>query len=215
MLVFVIMVSAGKKSNAIRKGVLNMISACLKEGVLMKGEKSKIHHCPPGSILYCSLMFFFLALSSVAAQEKTDDQFYPYTLGVGAEASQNTRKWFALDYGAMVDRFIAYREDGRGLLLAGIRGYMITDLKSISGTEAALFLRVNMFRIGPGSIYSQLSWGFSSYREDTIEARTLLADFTIGYRAFFLDGFYVEPYFRSGFPFRMAFGLMAGHRFTF
>ena len=38
---------------------------------------------------------------------------------------------------------------------------------------------------------------------------------TLGYRGFFLNGFYFEPYFRTGFPFRMGFRLMAGHWFAF
>ena len=163
---------------------------------------------------YCILLLFALALSPMAAQDKTNDEFYPYSLGAGGEANQSTRVGFALGYGAAIDRYIAYVE-GNGILLAGLKGYLLTDFASISGAEADVYIRLNMFRLGRGAFFSQLSWGYTSYKEDDIHAQTLLADFTLGYRGFFSNGFYIEPYFRAGFPFRMAFGLMAGHRFAF
>ena len=161
--------------------------------------------------LFSGLLFFLLApLSPIAAE----DQLFPYTLGVGAEANQNTREGLAFSYGAALDRHLAYT-NGKSMLLVGVKGYMLTDFNSISGTEADVYLRLNAFWLGPGSFFGQLSWGFSGYKEDDIDVKTMLADFTIGYRFFFLGGFYAEPYFRAGFPFRIGFGVMAGHRFAF
>jgi hypothetical protein len=92
---------------------------------------------------------------------------------------------------------------------------MITDFNSIAGTEADLYIRLNLFNLGPSEVFTQLSWGYASYKEDEINAQTMLADFTLGYRVFFLGGFYAEPYVRTGFPLRLGFGIMAGHRFAF
>jgi hypothetical protein len=164
---------------------------------------------------FCCVLLLTMALSPIAAQEKTNDQFYPYTLGAGMEMNQNTRSNFAMNYGAAIDRFVAYNKNGGGMILAGLKGYMITDLFSITGAEADIYVRLNLFNLGPGVVFTQLGWGYADYREEEIYAQTMLADFTIGYRVFFANGFYAEPYFRTGFPLRMGFGIMAGHRFAF
>ena len=163
-------------------------------------------------ISICSLLLL-MPLPYLSSQEMTGDQQFPYTLGAGAELNQNTRKGFAFSYGAAVDRIIAYM-NGDGVLLAGVRGFMITDFTSIKATEADVYIRLNTFKLGPGKFFGQLSWGYAGYQEESIDAQTMLMDFTLGYRAF-LGGFYAEPYLRCGFPFRMAFGLLAGHRFSF
>jgi len=157
---------------------------------------------------------FLLSPSPLSAQEKTNDEIYPYALGGGAEVNLNTREGIAMGYGAAVDRYISYA-GGKGILLAGVKASMQTDFGGISGTEAGAYLRLNLLEAGPGFFFSQLGWGYSTYREDAITANAMLMDFTLGYRGFFLNGFYFEPYFRTGFPFRMGFGLMAGHWFAF
>jgi hypothetical protein len=167
-----------------------------------------------GGFLSCAL-FFVLALSPALAREKTNAQFYPYALGAGMEMNQNTRSGFAMNYGMVIDRYVAYNKKGGGMILAGLKGYMITDLNSIAGTEADVYVRLNLFHLGPGAVFTQLGWGYAIYNEEEINAHVLLADFTVGYRIFFAGGFYAEPYFRTGFPLKMGFGIIAGHRFAF
>jgi hypothetical protein len=132
-------------------------------------------------------------------------------MGAGAEMNLNTRNGPALGYGAAVDRTIG----SSGLIAAGLRAALETDFSGVSGTEANLYFRLYLYKRDFGGLYTQLGWGYSAYREDLINAQTMLLDFTAGYRVFFLGGFYVEPYFRTGFPFRLGVGLMAGHWFDF
>ena len=179
----------------------------------------KIHHaCTKKLVLFCFPLFFMTALLPLAAQQGGQvlppDIQWPYTLGGGAEININTRAGAAMGYGASVDRIFAYHGD-TGIFLVGAKGSMETDFNGISGTEADIYIRLNLFRLGPGSFFTQLTWGYATYREVDMAPQTMLADITVGYRVFFLKGFYVEPYFRAGFPFLIGGGLMAGHRFSF
>ena len=168
------------------------------------------------SIKFFLLCSFFLAIgvSSLVARDIAGDRAYPYSLGAGLEMNLNTREGLAMGYGAGLDRYFLYIKD-RGVLLAGVKAAMETDFSGISGTEVDLYLRMNLFKLGPGSIFTQVSWGFCSYAEDEIQVRTMHTDFTVGYRFFFLRGFYIEPYVRTGFPFIFGAGIMAGHWFSF
>jgi hypothetical protein len=107
------------------------------------------------------------------------------------------------------------RYAGTEYVLAGIRGAMDTDFKGVTGTEAALYLRLYLFKPDAGGAFTQLGWGFASFREDDNQRQNMLLDFTLGYRLFFFKGFYAEPYFRTGFPLRLGGGIMAGHWFDF
>jgi hypothetical protein len=161
-----------------------------------------------GSFLLLSLVFAFSA-SWLSAQEESE-RVYPYTLGAGIEGNLNTREGFALGYGAALDRYL-----GSEYVLAGLRGAMDTDLKGVSATEAALYLRLYVFKPDAGGAFTQLGWGFASFREDENQRQNMLLEFTLGYRLFLLGGFYLEPYFRTGFPMRIGMGIMAGHWFDF
>jgi hypothetical protein len=154
-------------------------------------------------------LIFVLVSPFIGAQEKAE-RVFPYTLGGVAETNLNTREGFALGYGVALDRYL-----GSEYVLAGIRGAMGTDFKGVSETEAALYLRLYVFKPDAGGVFTQLSWGFSSFQEDENDQQNMLLDFSIGYRLFFLSGFYVEPYFRTGFPMRIGLGIMAGHWFDF
>jgi|GEM_PF-1382558 len=164
--------------------------------------------------LFCLLFLFAFGFSSLTAEEVSNDRAYPYSLGGGVEMNLNTREGAAMGYGAALDRYFIYAED-KGLLRAGVRFAMQSDFDGISATEGDIFVRYNLLRLGPGDIFTQLSWGFSSYREDEIMANTMLTGFSAGYRFYFLGGFYVEPYIRTGFPFLFGTGVMAGHWFSF
>jgi hypothetical protein len=154
-------------------------------------------------------LIFIFAASFISAQEN-EERVYPYSLGAGVETNLNTREGFALGYGAAVDRYV-----GSEYVLAGIRGAMSTDFNGVAETEAGLYLRLYLVKPNAGGLFTQLGWGFASFREDENQHQNMLLDFTLGYRLYFLKGFYVEPYFRTGFPFRAAAGLMAGHWFDF
>jgi hypothetical protein len=147
-------------------------------------------------------------MPSPGAQET--QRIYPYTLGAGAEVNQNTRESTALGYGVALDRTL-----GSERFLAGLRGFMDNDYSGISAVEGEFYLRLNLIKLGPGWAFSQLGWGFVSFREEENQVQNMLLDFTMGYRLFFLGGFYVEPYIRTGFPVRLGAGIMAGHWFDF
>jgi hypothetical protein len=92
---------------------------------------------------------------------------------------------------------------------------MGTDFQGVAVTEAGLYLRLNLVKVGPGRFFTQLGWGISSYQEDENQRQSMSLDYSLGYRFFFLGGFYAEPYFRTGFPLRLGIGLAAGHWFDF
>jgi hypothetical protein len=146
---------------------------------------------------------------ALGAQEKSREQF-PYTLGGGIEYGLNTRENFALGYTAALDRFFF-----TPIFSAGIRGTMYDDFKSVTSSEAELTMRLSLFKIGPGEIYTQLGWGWAFYREDERQMNTYIMDASLGYRFFFLGGFYAEPFIRGGYPFELSVGILAGHWFSF
>jgi hypothetical protein len=168
---------------------------------------------PPPQLLYSSLLLlpviFALAIPFAGAQEN-DERVFPYTLGAGIEGNLNTREGFALGYGIALDRHV-----GSEYILAGLRGAMGNDFNGVTETEASLYLRLYLFKPDAGGVFTQLGWGFTSFREDETHRQDMLLDFTLGYRLYFLNGFYVEPYFRTGFPLRAGMGVMAGHWFDF
>jgi hypothetical protein len=127
-----------------------------------------------------------------------------------AESNLNTREGFALNYGISADRVVLSE-----YLLAGLRGAMSTDFQGVSGTEAALYLRLYVFKPDAGGAFAQFGWGFASFREDEVQRQRMLVDAVLGYRWFFFKGFYAEPYVRVGFPLRFGMGIAAGHWFDF
>jgi hypothetical protein len=155
------------------------------------------------------ILFSLCTLPFLAAQET--GRVYPYALGAILELNQNTRERAALGYGASLDRYLPSE-----YLLAGIRGSLGTDFNGISMTEAAVYLRLYLFKPDAGGLYTQLGWGASFFREDgEDQRRTMRLDVSLGYRFFFLKGFYVEPYLCAGFPLRAGAGIVAGHWFDF
>ncbi|MDR1785339.1 MAG: hypothetical protein LBR23_02570 [Spirochaetaceae bacterium] len=167
-----------------------------------------------GIVLLCALLS--LAVSPAGAQEKTakTDVDFPYTLGAAMELNMFTREGSSFGYGAALDRYII-----PGYILGGLRGVLSVSGDAINTTEAEVYLRLNMAKIDVpiigGYVFSQFAWGFTSLREETNTLYTFSLNYTLGYRAFFLGGFYVEPYVRAGYPVRMAAGVSAGHWFNF
>jgi hypothetical protein len=92
---------------------------------------------------------------------------------------------------------------------------MTTDFQGVSATEAALYLRLYLFKPAAGGLFTQFGWGFASFREDENQRQGMLVDLTLGYRLYVYKGFYAEPYIRTGFPLRFGAGLTAGHWFDF
>jgi hypothetical protein len=168
----------------------------------------------PWRILFGLALFFLLLAKGPVLYAQEAGQEYPYSLGGGAEMNLNSREGAALGYGAALDRHIGYIGD-QSILLAGVKAALNTNFSGINGSEVDVYLRLYVFKYGFSGAFTQLGWGYASYREDVINAQTMLMEFTVGWRQFFLDGFYVEPYFRTGFPYRIAVGLMAGHWFDF
>jgi hypothetical protein len=150
-----------------------------------------------------------LVVPAAGAQEKSREDF-PYTLGGGIEYGLNTRENFAMGYTVALDRFFFIP-----IFSVGIRGTMYNDFKSITATEAELTMRLSFLKIGPGDIFTQLGWGWAFYQEDDRKISTYIMDAALGYRFFFLGGFYVEPFVRGGYPFEVNIGVLAGHWFSF
>jgi hypothetical protein len=97
----------------------------------------------------------------------------------------------------------------------GIRGSMDRDYHTISNFGAAACIRLYPFKLGPGGVFAQFSFGLGSWQEDDRRETTFVTDWAAGFQYFFLGGFYAEAYVRSGFPSQWAFGILAGHLFTF
>jgi hypothetical protein len=163
------------------------------------------------SALYAMLLFIVPACfgAAVFAQEE-EWQRFPYALGAGLETNMNTRRGWAQGYAAVLDRHLFDEH-----FLLGFRGGMNTDYQGISTTEGLLFFRLYPYKPDLGGAFTQLGWGVSSFQEDENKQQVLLFEFSAGFRFFFLGGFYVEPYMRTGFPFQLGAGVLAGHRFSF
>ena len=166
------------------------------------------------AVILCFLFSITLGVSSLAADDASKAREFPYSLGGGIEGNFNTREGIAMAYGVALDRYFLYSGDS-GILQLGVKGYMQTDFEGISGTELDFYMRLNMANFGSGKLFGQVSLGHCSYREDEINVSTMHMDFTFGYRAYLLDGFYIEPYVRTGFPFLLGAGIMIGHWFSF
>jgi hypothetical protein len=92
---------------------------------------------------------------------------------------------------------------------------MFNDYKSISSSEFEATARLNLVHLWLGDFFMQLGAGWAFYREDEREINTYTMDAVAGYRFFFLNGFYAEPFVRMGYPFEVNMGIMAGHWFSF
>ncbi|MDR1900181.1 MAG: hypothetical protein LBQ55_09250 [Treponema sp.] len=163
------------------------------------------------------LIVFFAALAAAnapfaraqdARKTSEDWQTFPYALGGGIETNMNAREGWAVGFGAAADRHITK------YLTAGLRGMMTTQ-EGIISTEAWLFARLYVFKMGAGGAFTQLGGGISFFQEEDRRPTSFLLEYSAGYRYFFLRGFYAEAAVRMGFPFQWGLGLTAGHWFNF
>ena len=122
----------------------------------------------------------------------------------------NTREGWAQGWAVTAARHVLSK-----YMLVGIRGLMNTDYRGVTEMEAGAFLRAYPFKLGLGGAFAQVGFGISSFSEEDRRRLTLLLDYSVGFRFFFLGGFYTEAYVRSGYPFRFGGGLVVGHRFNF
>jgi hypothetical protein len=149
------------------------------------------------------------ARAQEARTESGDWQTFPYTLGGGIETNMNSREGWAVGFGVTIDRHITE------YLSAGFRGMMTTSQESVVATEAWLFTRLYVFKMGAGGAFTQLGGGMSFFQEEERRPTSFLLEYSAGYRYFFLRGFYAEAAVRMGFPFQWGIGLSAGHWFNF
>jgi hypothetical protein len=147
---------------------------------------------------------------AVNAQEVPAWHNYPWSLGGGVEANQGSKLGWAQGYVIALDRrFFSNR------LTIGLRGSMDSDYRTVSNFGGLFTLRAYPFKLGPGGAFAQFGFGLGSWQEDDRTKLTAMMDWSVGFRYFFLRGFYAEAYIRSGFPSQWAFGALAGHSFTF
>ena len=139
---------------------------------------------------------------------------FPYALGAGAEFGLNSRDKFSLGYSAIIDRFLY--NPHTALVL---RGTMYDDFDTITITEAEIALRLYILEKWSGVFYTQLGFGAAFYREEERQVNTYIMNFVAGYRFYFqngiLNGFYIEPAVRVGYPFEWGICIFAGHWFSF
>jgi hypothetical protein len=135
---------------------------------------------------------------------------YPWALGGGIETNQGSKSGWAQGYILSLDRILFDRR-----FAVGLRAFMDSDYRTVSTFGGILSLRVYPFTFGPGGAFAQFGFGAGSWQEDERRELTGLVDWAAGFRYFFLGGYYAEAYVRCGFPAQWAFGLTAGHSFTF
>ena len=171
--------------------------------------------------LFC-ILFLIALCFPLFAQETAPDveegarkwKSFPYSLGAGIEYGLNTREKFALGYGVALDRYL-----NTPYVSLGLRGTMYTDFRTITSSEAELTFRLYFADAWIGGFFAQLGFGAAFYREEERKINTYIMDLTMGYKLYFqknfLRGFYLEPYFRFGYPFQLSFGIFAGHWLNF
>lgn len=152
----------------------------------------------------------FLSITGSWAQEAPAWHHYPWALGGGTELNQGSKSGWAQGYALTVDRVLLDRR-----FAVGLRAAMDRDYRTVSNFSGALSLRLYPFSFGPGGAFAQFGFGMGSWQEDDRSALSPALDLSAGFRFFFLRGFFAEAYVRSGFPARWAFGVLAGHSFTF
>ena len=139
---------------------------------------------------------------------------FPYSLGLGAELAANTREKVAIGYSATFDRYL-----NNPIVAVGVKGTLYNDFNSITSTEIEVYPRLYFADLGYGAFFGQLGFGAAFYHEEDRQRVTYIMDFVLGYRFYiqksFLRGFYVEPFVRSGYPFKWSAGLFAGHWLNF
>jgi len=142
----------------------------------------------------------------------------PWALGGNYEFGNNTREGFSTAFGISLDRYLF-----TPLFALGLRGNFHTNNDTISATEITLNLRAYI-PIADNSfiniaLFAQFGFGASLFTEEGREKNTYTMDFLAGCRIYIkrtiIRGFYVEPFFRTGFPFMYSGGLAAGHWFNF
>ena len=143
---------------------------------------------------------------------------FPWSLGGAFELGRNARKDVATGYAISLDRFMFTQ-----YVALGLRGALHSDSNTISATEALLSLRVYKpvanNDIVIASLFAQWGFGYAFYTEEGREKNTYTMDVIIGGRVYInewpLRGFYLEPFFRTGYPFLLSGGIVIGHWFNF
>jgi hypothetical protein len=151
----------------------------------------------------------------------TEFHFYkafPWALGGAFELGRNARTDVATGYAVSLDRFMFTQ-----YVALGLRGALHSDGNTISATEALLSLRVYKpvanNDIVIASLFAQWGFGYAFYTEEGREKNTYTMDVIAGARVYInewpLRGFYLEPFFRTGYPFLLSGGIVIGHWFNF
>jgi hypothetical protein len=159
-------------------------------------------------ILFAAVLF--LPALTPGAQEAPPWHAYPWSIGGGTELNQGSKAGWAQGYSVTLDRRFFDRR-----FVLGLRASMDRDYHTVSTFGGGGFLRLYPFTLGPGGAFAQFAFGLGSWQEDDRSAVTFVTDWAAGFRYCFLGGFYAELYVRSGFPSQWAFGILAGHLFTF
>jgi hypothetical protein len=152
----------------------------------------------------------FLAALGAGAEESPAWHRYPWSIGGGGELNQGSKSGWAQGYAVTLDRRLFDRR-----FALGLRASMDRDYHTISNFGGAAYFRLYPFTFGPGGAFAQVAFGMGAWQEDERRELTLVTDWSVGFQYCFLGGFYAEAYVRAGFPAQWAFGILAGHLFTF
>jgi hypothetical protein len=159
---------------------------------------------------YFFITAFLSTVLAVSAQDVPLWHTHPWSIGGGSEVNQGSKSGWAQGFAVTLDRRLFDRR-----FAVGLKASMDRDYHTISNFSGSLSLRLYPITIGPGGPFAQFGFGAGSWQEDDRTKLTPVLDWSVGFRYLFLGGFYAEAYVRSGFPSQWAFGLLAGHSFTF
>jgi hypothetical protein len=135
----------------------------------------------------------------------------PFSVAGGMELAQNDRTGMLPEIFVMSDYELS-RHFGFGLRGGLTFASNKPSDQMVSVMEGSIYGRFYVYDFGWIRPFVQTGLGVSLNREQDYEVYDVLGEAGAGVRAHW-KGWFLEPSFRVGYPFRMAFGMAVGHSF--
>jgi hypothetical protein len=135
----------------------------------------------------------------------------PFSVAGGIEITQNDRVNFLPELTVTSDYELT-PYFGVGLRGGMTFGSTEPEDRMVSVLEGAIFARCYVYDFGWIKPFVQTGVGISIDQEMEYEYTDILGEFALGARAHW-KGWFLDGAFRTGYPFRMAFGMSFGHSF--
>ncbi|MDR1105543.1 MAG: hypothetical protein LBL44_04230 [Treponema sp.] len=135
----------------------------------------------------------------------------PFSVAGGIELTQNDRTSMLPEIFVMSDYELS-RYFGFGLRGGLTFSSNKPEDQLVSVMEGSLYGRFYVYDFGWIRPFVQTGLGVSVNREQDYEVYDVLGEVSMGARAHW-KGWFLEPSFRVGYPFRLAFGMAVGHSF--